>query len=107
MYQSNKVVHTKQGDNNLIPCWFVDDDDKPIDISNMQITSHIKDINHRPIGEMTIQLDDAPNGAFFMAIPTDVYWGNYFADVRFVENGIVRHSDIFRLTIHEVVTCQN
>ncbi len=67
----------------------------------------MRDVNSKLISEMIIQIDNAPNGAFFMAIPKSVKGGIYFADVQFVQEGVIRHSDIFRINIKETVTWQD
>ncbi len=108
MYHTNKAINTKAGDDNLITCLLTDDDNNPIDISSMQINSQMRDVNSKLIANMIIQINNAPQGAFFMAIPRHVARGIYFADVQFIdESGVIRHSDIFRLNVKETVTWQN
>ncbi len=108
MYHTNKVINTKAGDNNLMSCLLVDDNHNPIDISNLQINSQMRDVNKQLCGEIIINIANAPQGAFFMTIPNYIARGIYFADVQFIdENGVIRHSDIFRINIKETVTWQH
>ncbi len=104
MYQTNKNINIKQGDSNLIPCQLLNDDDTPLDISNIQIQSQIKDVSGRLISNMQIYIDNAQNGAFFIAIDKTVPCGVYFTDVQFIQNDVTAHSEIFKINIKETIT---
>ncbi len=104
MYHTNKTLNVKQGDNNLMTCNLVDDDGLQYDLSNTQITAQIRDTCQRLCGEMNIKIANAPKGAFFMSVPSHLARGIYYSDVQFAENGVIRHSDIFKIIVKETIT---
>ncbi len=104
MYHTNKVINVKQGDNNQLSCTLRGDDGTPIDLSQIQISSQIRDSCSRLCGEMLININNAQQGAFFIAIPPHIGRGIYYSDVQFAENGVIRHSDIFKIIVKETIT---
>lgn len=106
MYQANQTLAIKQNNSFSLISQYVDDNNLPIDLTNLEIKADIKDSAKTLIASLQVNIINAATGLFELTLPMNVALPtkSLFMDVRLIEGFTVRNSDIVKLDVSEVVT---
>ena len=103
---SNDPIQIKIGGTLLLAAQAVLDDATPIDITNVQLTSDVRDATPALIAVLTVTVTDAANGQFTLGCNDTAAWppGLLFCDVLYEQNGQLIYSQTFRLLAVRSIT---
>jgi len=95
----------KVGDTLRFVASVVDDDDRPLAVDGLSISSWVRAANGRFVQEMTIAAGDAPS-EFRLIAPDTSLWpvGSLECDIKISVSAFEEHSDTFLIRVDRPVT---
>lgn len=106
MYQAKQTIQLKQGNSFRLLVGYTDEVNNPLPITGIDIKADIKDEYQQLVAPMVVTRIDDIKGVFALSLPplATLPARSLYCDIRMVQNGTVRNSDIVRLSFSEVVT---
>lgn len=105
MYKPSQIIQLKQYNSVTLAVAYTDEAGQSLPLTGIVITAQLRDSSQQLLGEMTVTRVDSDKGLFALTLPTYFVPSKaVFVDIRFLENGTVRNSDIVQLVFSEVVT---
>ena len=101
-YRPSAKVVVKNGNTFSLFCSYTDETGIPLPLTNATITAEVRNQGKTLISQMTVTLES--DYTFRLSPPTDLPSGVFYTDVRIVENGVVRNSNILQINVVDVVT---
>ena len=100
--QAKKI---KEYDSVTIHCQYLDDNDLPLSLADIQIKAELRGISGKLVDTLEVTIDDLDNGRFTLrptVSPLPV--GALNADALFTKHGKRVSSETFTITVHPAVT---
>lgn len=104
-YRPSARVVIKSGNTFGLFCTYTDGSGLPLPLDNATVSAEVRNSNKALITEMSVDVET--NSTFRLSLSTPLPVGVYYTDIRIVENGVVRNSDILQLNVIDVVTKQS
>lgn len=106
MFEAVATFNIKTRNSCVFLMQYTDDNGLPVDLTDYQVTSQVRNAKDRKITDMTINRVNNTLGQFTVSLPDDVVLpvGTLYLDV-FFENGTAEvNSDTIKLNVKAVVT---
>ena len=106
MFEPKAIYDIKTCNSCVFLMQYTDDNGLPVDLTNYQVTSQVRNAKDRKITDMTINRVNNTLGQFTVSLPDDVVLpvGTLYLDV-FFKNGTAEvNSDTIKLNVKAVVT---
>ena len=106
MFEAVATFNIKTRNSCVFLMQYTDDNRLPVDLTDYQITSQVRNAKDRKITDMVVNRIDNASGIFTVSLPNDVVLpiGTLYLDV-FFENGTAEvNSDTIKLNVKAVVT---
>ncbi|MCK6158009.1 hypothetical protein KZX29_04255 [Moraxella osloensis] len=106
MFEAVTTFNIKTRNSCVFLMQYTDDNGLPVDLTDYQVTSQVRNAKDRKITDMTINRVNNTLGQFTVSLPDDVVLpvGTLYLDV-FFENGTAEvNSDTIKLNVKAVVT---
>lgn len=106
MFEPKAIYDIKTRNSCVFLMQYTDDNGLPVDLTNYQVTSQVRNAKDRKITDMTINRVNNTLGQFTVSLPSDVVLpvGVLYLDV-FFKNGTAEvNSDTIKLNVKAVVT---
>ena len=106
MFEPKVIFEIKTRNSCAFLMKYTDDNGLPVDLTDYQITSQVRNAKDRKITDMIINRINDASGIFTVSLPSDVVLpvGTLYLDV-FFKNGTSRvNSDTMKLNVKAVVT---
>ena len=106
MFEPKAIYDIKTRNSCAFLMQYTDDSGLPVDLTNYQVTSQVRNAKDRKITDMTINRVNNTLGQFTVSLPSDVVLpvGVLYLDV-FFKNGTAEvNSDTIKLNVKAVVT---
>lgn len=102
MYKPTQYIAVRSGNTFSLLCSYTDELGIPLNILNSQISAEVRDSSKNLITTLDIAIES--DSTFRLSSVITLPEGIYFTDIKIVEDGIVRNSDILRINVSDVVT---
>ena len=106
MFEPKVIFEIKTRNSCVFLMQYTDDNGLPVDLTDYQVTSQVRNAKDRKITDMTINRVNNTLGQFTVSLPDDVVLpvGTLYLDV-FFKNGTAEvNSDTIKLNVKAVVT---
>lgn len=104
MYSPKQTLDIKQSNTVSFVVTYSDDEGKSLSLEGVTIEADIKDSSKKLVA--TMKVTSLSDTTFELILPDDVVLPlkTLYMDIRFIQNEVVRNSDIVQLNVKEVVT---
>jgi hypothetical protein len=91
------MIQHKRGDTFNILCEYKDANNQPIDLTNITVTSQVRDTNDNLIDTLVYTVVDAISGQYTLSAASTPNWvvGKLLCDIQYINGGTTTSTDTF------------